>query len=85
MERFITFDMLNFFLKHKQISKNQHGFLSKSSTTTNLLNSLNDRDITNNKNVVIAYVDYSKEFDVGSHPKLLLKFTNWGITGNLLS
>ena len=37
------------------------------------------------KNVAIEYVDYFKAFDVVSHPKLLLKLNDWGITGNLLS
>ena len=79
--------MLNFFLKHKLISKHQHGFLCKSSTTTNLLDSINDWTLSLKKerNVAIAYVDYSKAFDVVSHPKLLLKLTDWGIIGNLLS
>ena len=87
MERVSTFVILNFFFEHKLISKHQHGFLSKFSTTTNLLDSINDWTLSlkNKRNVTIAYVDYSKAFDVVSHPKLLLKLTDWGINGNLLS
>ena len=78
MKRIIAFDMLNFFLKHKLICKHKHEFLSKSSTTTNLLDSINDWTLVlkNKRNVTIAYVDYSKAFDVVSHPKLLLILTD---------
>ena len=76
MERIIAFDMLIFFLKHKLIYK--HPFVFKSSTTTNLLDSINDwtSSLKNKRNVAIAYVDYSKAFDVVGHLKLLLKLSN---------
>ena len=72
---------------YRPISLNQHGFLPKSSTTTNLLDSINDwaLSLKNKRNVAIACVDNSKAFDAVSHPKLSLKLTNWDITGNLLS
>ena len=43
-------------------------------------NSINDWTLSlkNKRNVAIAYVDYSKAFDVVSHPKLLLKLIDWG-------
>ena len=52
------------------------------SLSTNLLHSINDFTLSlkNKWNVTIAYVDYSKAFDIVSHPKLLLKLIDWGIT-----
>ena len=65
------------------ISKNQHGFLSNHSTTTNLLESLNDWtcSLENKQFVKIIYVDFEKAFDRVSIPKLLLKLDAIGITG----
>ena len=44
----------------------QHGFLSRHSTVSNLLESVNDRTLAlnNSKGIAVAYVDYAKAFDV---------------------
>ena len=39
--------------------------------------------ISNKKSVTVAYIDYQSAFDCISHPKLLLKLSSYGITGNL--
>ena len=69
------------------ISSQQHGFLRKKSTSTNLLETWNDFTLTlNNKNgITAAYIDYAKAFDSVSHPKLIHKLKAYGIDGNLLS
>jgi len=54
--------------------------LSGRSTTSSLLETLNDRTLTinNKKSIAVA-------FDCVSHSKLLLKLRSYGISGNLLS
>ena len=87
MERIISNDMLAFLRQHGSITKQQHGFLTGRSTSTNLLESINDWTIAikNKKSVIVAYIDYSKAFDTVSHSKLLNKLTAYGISGCLLA
>ena len=82
MERVISTQMLNYLREHNLISKHQHGFMSRHSTVSNLLESLNDWTLAlnNSKGVAIAYIDYAKAFDVVIHSKLLLKLSAYGIT-----
>ena len=86
MERVISTQMLNYLREHNLISKHQHGFMSRHSTVSNLLESLNDWTLAlnNSKGVAIAYIDYAKAFDVVIHNKLLLKLSAYGITGDLI-
>jgi len=69
MERVIANQMLSYLRAHNLISKHQHGFLSKHSTVSNLLESVNDWTLAlnNSKGVAVAYVDYAKAFDVVSY------------------
>ena len=48
MERVIASSMLQHFKQNNLLNDNQHGFLSKKSTLTNLLESVNDWSITLN-------------------------------------
>jgi hypothetical protein len=86
MERVTSTDMLHYLREHNVISKHQHGFLSGRSTSTNLLETLNDWTlaIKNKQSVVVAYIDYSKAFDCVTREKLLIKLSAYGIAGNLL-
>ena len=70
-----------------QISASQHGFLTKHSTCTNLLETLSDwsADLDARLDICVAYFDFAKAFDRVSIPKLLLKLTTAGISGRLLS
>ena len=70
---------------HNLISPHQHGFLKKPSTASNLLESINDWSISlaNHHSVDIAYIDFCRAFDAISHPKLLLKLSAYGLSGNL--
>ena len=85
MESNIVSDLLDFLSDHNLITRHQHGFLKKHSTSTNLLESLNDWTISlsNHRTVVVAYIDFQKAFDSVSHPKLLHKLSSYGINGNL--
>jgi len=87
MERAVTEDITIYLLKNNLISSQQHGFLSKRSTLTNLLETMDDWTISiNNKLLQTAiYIDFSKAFDTVSHSKLLIKLNSYGIRGDLLS
>jgi hypothetical protein len=87
MERIIVTDILAYLRSHNVIDRRQHGFLSGRSTSTNLLESLNDWTlaIRDKKSVLVAYIDYSKAFDSVNHRKLLTKLSAYGISGNLIS
>ena len=78
--------MLSYLRNHSLISKQQHGFLSKMSTTTNLLESLNDWSVSfeNGTNQTIAYIDFAKAFDSVCHSKVVTKLRHYGISGDLL-
>ena len=73
--------------KHKLLSNSQHGFKQRFSTTSNLLELLNDvtQDIDNNNNVDLITIDFSKAFDSISHSKLIHKLYSYGIQGKLLN
>ena len=87
MEKIIVEQLLKYLLTNNLISKHQHGFLSRRSTATNLLESLNDWTINmeNKHSQSIAYIDFAKAFDSVSHPKLMTKLRGYGISGVLLN
>ena len=86
MERVVASEMLHYLLKNRVLSADQHGFLSKRSTLTNLLESVNDWSISieNKFHNQVAYIDFSRAFDSVSHPKLLHKLKSYGFGGSLL-
>ena len=81
LERIIRSQLLNYLLQNDIIPKEQHGFLPKKSTVTNLLHCLNnwtdnfDKRFSTN----IIYLDYSKCFDKVCHNKLIYKLRTYGI------
>ncbi len=87
MERVINDSMLRYLSSCNLISKRQHGFLSKHSTSTNLLESSYDWTLAldSRKPVDIVYIDFSRAFDSVVHSKLLYKLNSIGITDKLLS
>ena len=86
-EKIVKNHLLTYLEEHSFISKNQHGFLSNHSTTTNLLETLNDwtRALEQHQFVKILYIDFEKAFDRVSVPKLLYKLKAVGVSGNLFS
>ena len=60
--------------------------MSRHSTISNLLESVNDWTLAlnNSKGITIAYIDYAKAFDVVCHSKLLSKLSAYGISGDLI-
>ena len=86
MERIIVTEMLQCSKKHGLISNQQHGFLSKRSTATNLLESLDDWTcaFVNRNSAFIAYIDFKKAFDSVCHKKLFARLASLGFSGVLL-
>ena len=79
--------MLKYLLDNKLISRHQHGFLSMHSTSSQLLEAVNNWTIAiRNSHVADAiYFDYAKAFDSVSHVKLVHKLKGYGIDGQLLN
>ena len=86
MESIIKDQLLSYLLGHKLISKQQHAFITKHSTATNLLESVNDWSaaIKAKKYIDVVYIDFSRAFDSIVHSKLLAKLQSFGICGSLL-
>jgi len=87
MESIIKDDILAYLLTKQLITRHQHGFLSRRSTGTQLLDCLNDwsLNIENKQSLDVIYIDFAKAFDSVVHRKLLSKLTSYGISGKLLS
>jgi len=86
MERVIAHDTSYFLKETGLISKEQHGFIKARSTSTNLLESVNDWTInfSSHSATDVAYIDFAKAFDKVIHSKLIHKLECYGIRGDLL-
>jgi len=86
-ERVTHEQMLDYLLRNRLISSQQHGFLAKHSTCSQLLETVNDWSIAlKNCNIVdVVYFDIAKVFDSVSHVKLMHKLQAYGVHGSLLS
>ena len=86
MERVIAAELSDYLLSRGVITRHQHGFIAKRSSTTNLLDSLNDwtLSVENKRIETIVYVDFARAFNTVSHEKLQLKLQTCGISGKLL-
>ena len=76
-------NMLRYCKEQGLISKQQHGFLARKSTVTNMLSCMNCA-LMNRSSVAVAYIDFQKAFDSVCHTKLFCKLQSMGFTGNLL-
>jgi ribonucleases P/MRP protein subunit RPP40 len=86
METIIKKQVIDFLLRHGSISKQQHGFLSKHSTCSQIIECVNDWSLAlnNRKQVDVVYIDFCKAFDSVVHKKLIHKLESLGIRGKLL-
>ena len=85
-ERIVKESVLVYVRNNNLISRHQHGFLAKSSTCTQLLESINDCSIaiSNRRLTEVIYFDFSKAFNSVSHSKLIYKLAAYGLAGRLL-
>ena len=86
LERIIREQLIRYLVENSIIPNEQHGFLSKKSITTNLLECLDKwtKNFDDGKQTDIIYLDYSKCFDTVCHSKLLFKLSQYGINGSSL-
>jgi len=86
MERIVSRKVCDHLRLNNILSPDQHGFLSKRSTSTNLLKCYNDwsLSIQSREQTTVIYVDFSKAFDVVPHAKLFYRLHNYGIRENVL-
>ena len=87
MESVIHDQLISYLRTHNLISNNQHGFLARKSTGTNLLNCFQDWQIAikNKKLIDIIYLDFQKAFDSLVHNKIIAKLSSYGLRYELLS
>lgn len=86
MESIIRDAVVDYLTRHNLIKNTQHGFMSRRSCTTNLLEFLEGctRIYDNGDPIDIIYLDFAKAFDKVPHSRLLNKMRSLGITGNIL-
>lgn len=78
---------LTYLLQHNLINKQQHGFISKRSTCSQLLECIHDWSVSlsHKQSVDVAYIDFRRAFDSVVHSKLCLKLHSLGVSGTLLN
>ena len=86
MERIITDNLISYLKLHNLFSVEQHGFLERHSTETQLLDTLSEWTgaLDNYLLVDCIFINFKKAFDSVCHNKLLIKLAAYGISGNLL-
>jgi len=86
MESIVKDSILDYARSNGLISKQQHGFLSRRSTCTQLLECMNDWSLALNcrHSTDVCYIDFSRAFDSVVHSKLCHKLKSYGIDGKLL-
>lgn len=87
LERKIYNELYSHFTTLGILPNYQHGFRSKKSTTTQLLETLDEwtHAIESGFCIDVVYFDFSKAFDTIPHDRLLLKLKAVGITSALLT
>lgn len=85
MESIVRTTTTAYLNKFNLITEEQHGFLSKRSTCSQLMATINDwtNAANNKKRVDSVYIDFAKAFDTVCHSKLMVKLAGFGIASNL--
>ena len=86
MERMIKRRMMSHLQRNNLINPSQHGFMSKKSTTTNLVTYMDyvTKSLDEKEPVDVLYLDFSKAFDKVPHKRLLQKLKSYKFTSKLL-
>ena len=84
MEPIIRDRFIRYLEEEDLISKAQHGFVSKKSCTTNLLETLDivTRSLSQGLAVDVLYLDFLKAFDMVPHCRLIHKLRGYGVRLN---
>ena len=87
MERIIGKEIMRHLENNKLLSKHQHGFRSKRSCLTQLLEYFSEihNCLDESDPVDAIYLDCQKAFDTVPHKRLLAKLKAYGITGKVLN
>ena len=87
LEKVISINLIKHLSTNNLLSKDQHGFLPRRSTGTELLLDVNNWQewFYAKENVEIVYTDLAKAFDKVSHEKLIEVLISYGIKGPLLN
>ena len=87
MERLVRDDMVKHLENNLLLSKDQHGFRTGRSCSTQLLEIMElwTSFIDNGMNVDCIYLDFAKAFDKVPHLRLINKLESYGFTGDLIN
>jgi len=87
IESIVKDQIVSYLLTHGLLSKEQHAFIAKHSTITNLLECVHDWALSLHNRVPqdVIYFDFSHAFDCVDHSKVCIKVQSFGIDGLLLS
>ncbi len=84
-ERIIHNELSAFLSENNLLSLSQHGFRPNHSCQTQLLEALIHNPAHQSTSIHIIFLDFSKAFNTVPHERLLIKFDNLGIRGQLLN
>ena len=87
LESIIRTKIMEYLTDNNIVTHYQHGFVTKKSCFTNLLETFEDwtAAVDQGYGVDVVYLDYSKAFDSVPHLRLIEKLKGYGIGGNLLN
>ena len=87
MESIVRDQIVSYLITHGLLSKEQHAFIAKHSTVTNLLKCVHVWALSLHNRVPqdVIYFDFSHVFDCVVYPKLCIQLQSFGIDGLLLS
>ena len=87
LEHIIYTHIFSHLNEYQILCDNQHGFRQGRSCETQLLLTINDlaKNLDNNLQTDVMFLDFAKAFDKVDHSCLIHKLQNYGIRGNLLS
>ncbi len=84
LEKIVREQMLKYLIRNNIFRKNQHDFIGKKSTVTNLIECFNTWTEYYDKGIQtdVIYLDFSKCLDTVIHSKLMFKISKYGFDGS---